>query len=157
MKRIVMAILASSAILMSAEVVRAQGSEKDKEAIEAVVDAYIRTINDGDTDLARQIWANEGLVTFIGPQGHFKGVDEICERIVMSFKNNFTKRDLKKDELAIVVEDGTAWAEFTWTFDAVRSDGGEHRGRGRETQIFRKDDDGWKLVHIHYSGVRANN
>ena len=154
MNRIVLAILALSAILMSAKVVQAQDLEKEKEAIEAVVDAYIKTINDGDVDLARQIWANEGVVTFIGPQGHFKGVEQICERIVMSFKNNFIKRDLKKEDLTIIVEGNSAWAEFTWQFDAVRSDGRDHNARGRETQIFRKVRGKWKLVHIHYSSIR---
>ena len=154
MKRLVLVLWVLSALFIYTDVAQAKSKEKEKAAIEAVVDAYIRTINDGDTDLARQIWANEGLVTFIGPQGHFKGVDEICERIVMSFKNNFIKRDLKKEDLTIIVEGNSAWAEFTWQFDAVRSDGRDHNARGRETQIFRKVRGKWKLVHIHYSSIR---
>lgn len=48
-----------------------------------------------------------------------------------------------------------AWSEFSWTFDATRKDGSPHHARGRETQIFEKDNDGeWKLIHIHYSAIR---
>lgn len=152
-----LSLILALAFVSTATVAQGQTSDKNTKAIEAVVDAYIKTINDGDVDLAHQIWADEGVVTFIGPQGHFKGIDEICERIVMSFKNNFTKRDLKKEELMIVVEGKSAWAEFTWTFDAVRNNGSNHHGRGRETQIFRKESGEWKLVHVHYSSIRNNN
>ena len=133
------------------------GPESERKAVEAIVDAYIKTINDGDLELVGKIWSHDELASFIGPQGRFSGYEEVRDKLVMSFKNGFTKRNLRKDELIIVIEGKSAWAEFTWTFDSVGKDGTERTSRGRETQIFRKEKDGWKLMHIHYSGIRSNN
>ena len=121
------------------------------------MDAYIKTINDGDLELVGKIWSHDERASFIGPQGRFSGYEEVRDKLVMSFKNGFAKRNLRKDELIIVIEGKSAWAEFTWTFDSVGKDGTERTSRGRETQIFRKEKDGWKLMHIHYSGIRSNN
>lgn len=133
------------------------GSESERKAVEAIVDAYIKTINDGDLELVGKIWSHDELASFIGPQGRFSGYEEVRDKLVMSFKNGYAKRNLRKDELIIVIEGKSAWAEFTWTFDSVGKDGTERTSRGRETQIFRKEKDGWKLMHIHYSGIRSNN
>ena len=133
------------------------GSESERKAVETIVDAYIKTINDGDLELVGKIWSHDERASFIGPQGRFSGYEEVRDKLVMSFKNGFAKRNLRKDELIIVIEGKSAWAEFTWIFDSVGKDGTERTSRGRETQIFRKEKDGWKLMHIHYSGIRSNN
>ena len=133
------------------------GSQSEREAVEAIVDAYIKTINDGDLELVGKIWSHDERASFIGPQGRFSGYEEVRDKLVMSFKNGFAKRNLRKDELIIVIEGKSAWAEFTWTFDSESKDGNKRTSRGRETQIFRKEKDGWKLMHIHYSGMRNNN
>ena len=132
------------------------GSESERKAVEAIVDAYIKTINDGDLELVGKIWSHDERASFIGPQGRFSGYEEVRDKLVMSFKNGFSKRNLRKDELIIVIEGNSAWAEFTWTFDSVGKDGTERTSRGRETQIFRKEKDDWKLMHIHYSAIRSN-
>jgi ketosteroid isomerase-like protein len=66
----------------------------------------------------------------------------------------FSKRKLvPKDVLAHVYND-TAWAEFAWDFEAtVRSDVTPFRSAGRETQIYRREDGQWRIVHVHYSGM----
>ena len=133
------------------------GSESERKAVEAIVDAYIKTINDGDLELVGKIWSHDERASFIGPQGRFSGYEEVRDKLVMSFKTGFAKRNLRKDELIIVIEGDSAWAEFTWTFEAENRNGRSLTSRGRETQIFRKEKDGWKLMHIHYSGIRSNN
>ena len=132
------------------------GKDADRKDVEQIVDSYIKTINDGDLELVGKIWTHDPVASFIGPQGRFQGYEEVRDKLVTSFKNGFSKRNLRKDELTIVIEGKSAWAEFTWTFDSVNNNGQERTSRGRETQIFRKEKDGWKLVHIHYSGLRNN-
>lgn len=156
MKKILFVTLVALFAVSSATFARG-GSESERKAVEAIVDAYIKTINDGDLELVDKIWSHDELASFIGPQGRFSGYEEVRDKLVMSFKNGFAKRNLRKDELIIVIEGKSAWAEFTWTFDSVGKDGTERTSRGRETQIFRKEKDGWKLMHIHYSGIRSNN
>ena len=156
MKKILFVTLIALFAVSSATFARG-GSESERKAVEAIVDAYIKTINDGDLELVGKIWSHDERASFIGPQGRFSGYEEVRDKLVMSFKNGFAKRNLRKDELIIVIEGKSAWAEFTWAFDSVGKDGTERTSRGRETQIFRKEKDGWKLMHIHYSGIRSNN
>lgn len=50
----------------------------------------------------------------------------------------------------------TAWAEFYWDFvGRLRSDGNTLMTHGRESQVYRKTDGRWRLVHVHYSGMPA--
>ncbi|MBQ6571205.1 MAG: DUF3225 domain-containing protein [Alistipes sp.] len=154
MKRILFLMVALLAISTGAWA--RGGKDADRKAVEQIVDSYIKTINDGDLELVGKIWTHDPVASFIGPQGRFQGYEEVRDKLVTSFKNGFSKRNLRKDELTIVIEGKSAWAEFTWTFDSVNNNGQEHTSRGRETQIFRKEKDGWKLVHIHYSGLRNN-
>ena len=156
MKKILFVTLIALFAVSSATFARG-GSESERKAVEAIVDAYIKTINDGDLELVGKIWSHDERASFIGPQGRFSGYEKVRDKLVMSFKNGFAKRNLRKDELIIVIEGKSAWAEFTWTFDSVGKDGTERTSRGRETQIVRKEKDGWKLMHIHYSGIRSNN
>jgi ketosteroid isomerase-like protein len=67
---------------------------------------------------------------------------------------NFSKRSLKVREVTIHVLGDAAWAEFYWTFDATRKkDGKEIQTKGRETQVLNKTKQGWRIVHVHYSGM----
>jgi len=46
--------------------------------------------------------------------------------------------------------------EYNWHFDAkIKANGMELHSDGRESEVFRKIDGGWRLVHIHYSGPAA--
>ena len=43
--------------------------------------------------------------------------------------------------------------EFEWDFVAtVRADGSLRHTTGRESQVYVKRPEGWRLVHVHYSG-----
>lgn len=130
--------------------------ENDKAAVERLISQYIETINLCDTALVNRIWSHDTKVSFIGPSGYYSTYQEIRDSLVVGiFGTWFTKRDLRKDELKVHVNDSMAWSEFTWIFDATRIDGTAHHTKGRETQIFEKGVDGeWRLVHIHYSGIR---
>lgn len=132
-------------------------SEKEKAAIEHLIDLYVETINLCDTALVNNIWSHDTKVSFIGPSGYYSTYKEIRDSLVVGlFSTHFIDRHLQKDELKIDVNGNNAWSEFTWTFDATRTDGSAHQTRGRETQIFEKTDDGkWRLIHIHYSAIEA--
>ena len=130
--------------------------EKDKAAIEQLIGQYVESINRCDTALVNRIWSHAADVSFIGPSGYYSTYREIRDSLVTGvFGTWFTQRRLQKDELKVHVGDSAAWSEFTWVFDATRTDGAAHHARGRETQIFEKGTDGkWRLVHIHYSAVQ---
>lgn len=131
--------------------------EADRLAIEQVIDQYVTSINACDTALVNRIWSHGDEVSFIAPSGYYATYQAIRDQLVVGlFGTNFTQRELKKDSLKISVNGDSAWSEFSWTFHATKLDGTPHDTKGRETQIFERSADGvWRLVHIHYSAVRA--
>ena len=65
----------------------------------------------------------------------------------------FKTRDLKSSNEIINVYNDVAWVEFYWVFDASFTDGKPMQTKGRETQILKKIDNQWRIVHVHYSGM----
>ena len=86
MKKILFVTLVALFAVLSATFARG-GSESERKAVEAIVDAYIKTINDGDLELVGKIWSHDELASFIGPQGRVSGYEEVRDKLVMSFKN----------------------------------------------------------------------
>jgi hypothetical protein len=103
--------------------------------------------------LASRLWAHTGEVSFIYPRGHeygWKGV----KKIIAFFRDNFTTRKLSFYNLKSAVYNDFAWVEFYWVFDAtMKMNDTPVQTRGRETQVWRKIDREWRLVHVHYSGM----
>ena len=53
----------------------------------------------------------------------------------------------------VAVFGDTAVVQFNWDFRAVfRHDGQSLHTTGRESQTWTRTVDGWRLVHVHYSG-----
>jgi hypothetical protein len=47
-----------------------------------------------------------------------------------------------------------SWLTFFWTFDGtLKINNNTVQTKGRETQIWRKVNYEWRLVHVHYSGL----
>lgn len=71
------------------------------------------------------------------------------------FGSRFSKRDLKSYDETITLYGDMAIVEFYWIFDAtfVGDDPKQLQTRGRETQVLKKIDKQWRIVHVHYSGM----
>jgi len=60
-------------------------------------------------------------------------------------------------EHEIYVNGAAARSEFRWDFHAtLRKDGSAVTTHGVETQIYRKEEGKWRLVHVHYSEDRQS-
>ena len=69
----------------------------------------------------------------------------------------FTDRNLAMKNISIHVYGDTAWSEFDWDFTAkLKSNNSAFESRGSETQIYRRERGGWRIVHAHYSGAPVN-
>lgn len=126
--------------------------ETDSIAILKVVDEYCNTINNCDTALTSKIWSHDSDASFIGPSGRYstyKGI--IKDFIIGVWKNGYSTRHLQGEDIKLHIDGNMAWLEFSWKFDAIKKDGKPHHTKGLETQILKREPDGWKLVHIHYS------
>ena len=127
----------------------------DSTFFKSLVSQYTESVDKADTALAAKLWSHVDEISFINPMGHEHGWDEI-KNIYSFFRNNFSERKLSFYNLKTSVYNNFAWLEFYWVFDAVtKVDNSKVQTKGRETQIWRKTDNDWRLIHVHYSGMPA--
>lgn len=143
------------AVNTSSRVVAQLPTSTDKQELKRIIEKYAAAVD--QIELADEVWETSEEVTFIQPRGHQKGWEAIKKAFYeKTMGQTFSKRKLMVDEstLQIRVYGDAAWAEFYWTFDAtMRKDNSSIQTEGRETQIFRKTADGWRIVHVHYSNM----
>lgn len=129
------------------------GSAQDIAAIKKVIDQYADSITNYDLKEAERIWQTDDRTTFIHPRGNEYGWKAIRDHFYgTTMHEHFSKRHLYVRDISIQVYGDSAVAVFYWDFPAVfRTDGTEVTTRGRETQVYERTKDGWKIVHVHYS------
>jgi len=124
-------------------------------AIRQLFMTYANSIDSADTNLADQLFSSGPEVTFIHPRGEEHGRDQIEADVYKNLMGGtFSERKLTPKDIAIHVYGNAAWSEFNWDFVAkLRKDGSPFHSQGRETQIYHRENDHWRIVHVHYSGV----
>lgn len=123
--------------------------------IRAGVDLYLTSIGAADLRIAERIWVTGRETSFIHPKGHERGWEEIARIFYADTMGaTFSQRDLRlASDLTVQMHGDAAVVEFDWEFDAVfRDDGQPLHTEGRESQVWVKAGEAWKLVHVHYSG-----
>ncbi len=129
-------------------------ASSDTSEIKTLIEKYAESIDNADTVLACTLFAYSEEVSFIHPRGHEHGWAEIKNHIYKFFDDFFSKRKLNIYNLHVHVYGDIAWAEFYWVFDATfKKDNSPLQTKGRETQIWRKIKNEWRLVHVHYSNM----
>ena len=66
-------------------------------------------------------------------------------------QKGFTERNLQPSNLTIRVAGNAAWAVYDWVFTAKRANGEPVTSKGWESHGYQKTDQGWRIVHLHYS------
>ena len=147
MKAILLAMFLSMAALAQ--------QPADRREIQTLIEKYAKSVDAADTAVAAQVWSQSPDVSFIHPRGHEHGFDQVKQNVyVRAMGDMFSERKLTITDIAIRVYGDAAWAEFNWDFVArLKKDGSPLNTKGRETQIYRKEPAGWRLVHVHYSGM----
>jgi ketosteroid isomerase-like protein len=127
----------------------------DVGAIGGIIAKYAKSVEDADTTLASEIWWDSPEVSFIHPLGHEHGFEQIKQNVYERLMGGtFSERKLTPRDITIHVFGDAAWAEFYWDFNAkFRKDGQSIATHGRETQIYRKMQGTWRIIHVHYSGM----
>jgi ketosteroid isomerase-like protein len=136
---------------------RPREARADIDAIGRVIAKYAKSIDDADTTLASGIWWDSPEVSFIHPLGHEHGFEQVKANVYQRLMGEtFSERKLTPRDITIRVYGDAAWAEFYWDFAAkFRKDGQTITTHGRETQIYRKIEGSWRIIHVHYSGMPA--
>ena len=133
----------------------ASENENSSEEIKSVIAKYAKSVDAADTNVASQVWLDSPEASFIHPLGHEHGFEEIKQNVYKRLMGEtFSERKLSVHDVAVQMLGDAAVAEFYWDFSAkFRKDGSPITTHGRETQVYRKTSDGWRLVHVHYSGM----
>lgn len=119
----------------------------------ALVTNYVQSIEKADTTMGSEIWAPTAEVSFINPGGMEYGWEGV-KRIYLMFRDNFTSRKLSFYNLKYAYYGNVSWVTFYWIFDGtIKADNSTVQTKGRETQIWKKVNNEWRLVHVHYSGM----
>jgi len=154
-KRNIRAAALLVAVTLAAGTLGAGSSAEEEATIRGLIATYARSIDAADANLGSTIWAQTPDVSFIYPRGHEHGWESIKANVYLQLMGQtFSERKLTIKDPVVHVYGDTAWAEFYWEFVAkTRQDGSPLTTRGRETQVFRKTDGAWRIVHVHYSGM----
>ncbi len=133
----------------------AASGRSGEDAIRDLITRYAAAVDAADPEQAAQIWSHAPEVSFIDPLGEEHGLAQIQQNVYTRLMGGmFSERHLEPHDIAVHVCGNAAWAEFVWDFHAkLRKDGSAVTTHGRETQIYRKEKDGWRIVHVHYSAM----
>lgn len=127
---------------------------EDKHELSLLIEHYVNSIDTLDLTLAEKIWSQEEQSSFIHPRGHHRGWEEIKQEFYLGTMGLLAKRSLKVFDISIgLLSKEAAWSDFNWRFDASLHNGFPIQTEGRETQIWKKENNGWKIVHVHYSNL----
>ena len=131
------------------------GSPEDIQAIKDVIGTYAASVSNYDLSQAAQVWQTDERTTFIHPRGNEYGWEAIKKNFYgKTMHDTFSKRYLHIHDINVQVYGDTAVSVFFWDFPAVfRTDDTDVTTHGRETQVYQRTDDGWKIVHVHYSNM----
>lgn len=126
--------------------------DNEKQSIQRDLEKYVRSINESDTTLASEVWWQSCDASMVSPFGRFQGWEEVRDGFyVGQMRQRFSERTLRPSNVSLHVSGNIAWAVFDWTFAAKLVDGQPYESQGWETQVYRKSDHGWVIVHVHYS------
>ncbi len=127
----------------------------DEQQIRELIANYATANDRADTVMAETLFSNAPEVSFINPLGEDHGRQQIMTNLVKNLMGGtFSVRKLTPKDIVVSVYGDTAWSEFAWDFVAtVRKDGSPFHSQGVETQVYRRENEQWRIVHVHYSGA----
>ena len=147
--------LAPCSSAQKTQVASGNNSNLDDIAIRQLVAMYAKSVDDADVSLAARVWLDSPDVSFIHPLGHEHGFEQIKQHVYKHLMGEtFSERKLSPPDIAVHVHGDSAWVEFYWDFNAkFRKDRSPITTHGRESQVYWKMPNGWRLVHVHYSAM----
>ncbi|MGM9940376.1 MAG: YybH family protein [Bulleidia sp.] len=126
----------------------------DKEQILQLVKNYQKAIHTQNREDFKSIWTEDENNVLISIATQYRGIDSICQDFLIDgIQKAYAVIDLIAENVDIhFIDESTAIVVFRYHTECIRRDSGENYGiAGLETQVVRKTDGKWKLVHIHYS------
>jgi len=139
------------ALAVTPAAVVANRSEVDSQLKQIIADIEYGWENADGTPFYSHFLGQDGA-RFIETGGQNLGLQDLVEHHVVPEGDVLDGLDLKFTKVETHIEGNFAWAIADVEVKAtVRKDGRTIHSRGHETFVFRRTDDGWKVVHTHSS------
>ena len=104
-------------------------------------------------DWASKVFEADAIVV-VTPLGRYEGWDAVRQEVYVNFlQKTFVQRDLQASNVRIHVNGDAAWATFDWNFTGKMTNGQPLSTKGRESHVYEKTPGGWRITHLHYSGL----
>jgi ketosteroid isomerase-like protein len=128
--------------------------DQGRKEIEQLLQTYLRSVKTADVALASTVWMQRPDIVVVTPLGRYEGWDNVQRELYVNFlQKAFLERDLQASNVHIRVNGDSAWAIFDWSFSAKMANGQPMTSKGRESHVYEKTANGWRIVHLHYSGI----
>lgn len=124
-----------------------------KDEIIEVVKKYQEVVHSQDKKMFDDLWSNKHCI-LISITHQYNGKDEIYDDFMIGrIQKSYSSIDLINDGIEVnMIHDDMAIVVFQYHTECIKRDTGEFFGiQGLETQVIIKEDNEWKLLHVHYS------
>ncbi len=123
---------------------------EEKEILKGRMQDYLNMISTQDMNIAKGLWADKKSISLIGARSHYFGFDEIMNFVVNAF-SDIPKLEMSSTSEVVNIAGNMGYVQLYWLWVETDANGAKGIERGRETLIFEKIDEEWRLVHVHYS------
>lgn len=126
----------------------------DREKIRNLVRKYQHVIHTQNKEDFMSLWTCDNSNTFISITNKYVGIDSIYhDFLIDGIQKSYKNINLIAEEVDIkFISNYIAIVIFKYHTDCIKRKINEEYGiSGLETQVVKKIDDQWKLVHVHYS------
>lgn len=124
--------------------------------IKELISAYANAIHTQDKEDFYSIFSKEDEVSLISNLNQYVGLDNLYKDFLIGgIQNAYSKIDLiiEKENIQLI-SDTVAIVVLEYHTECIRRETNEEYGiEGLETQVIKKTNEGWKLVHIQYHGI----
>lgn len=123
------------------------------EEIKQLVYNYAKAVHSQNEEEFKALWSSKENI-LISLANQFNGTDAIYQDFLIGgIQSHYESIDLVVEKIDIrMIDENKAIVVFRYRTECIRRDTHEPYGiQGLETQIVIKENNQWKLMHIHYS------
>lgn len=126
----------------------------EQEKILEKLEQYKRLVHSQDPEDGEGLWAQGCACSLISGLNLFSGREHIESDFLGLIREHYSKIDLIDDHVEVrLLNEESALVIFAYHTECVKRETGAPYGiLGLETQIYRKENGTWRLVHVQYSG-----
>jgi ketosteroid isomerase-like protein len=149
-----MLISSLAAIVCTFACVKRADPDVERQQIEQLLQTYLQSVKTADVATAATIWMQRPDIVVVTPLGRYEGWDAVQREVYVNFlQKTFAERELQASNVHIHVNGDSAWAIFDWDFKGKLANGQSLTTKGRESHVYEKTADGWRITHLHYSAL----